>query len=68
MLFLPVPWADAEAAPFLHPGDVLLGLLHLRVDLVHVALDSGQLLCGVPSEGEGKKERRNEGEKNKTEK
>ena len=35
---------------------MLLGLLHLRVDLVHVALDSGQLLCGVPSEGEGKKE------------
>ena len=48
---VPVPWTDAEAAPLLHPGDVLLRLLHLGVDLVHVALDSGQLLCSVPRRG-----------------
>ena len=30
---------------------MLLRLLHLGVDLVHVALDSGQLLCGVPRRG-----------------
>ena len=68
MLLLPVPWADAEAAPFLHPGDVLLGLLHLRVDLVHVALDPGQLLCGVPSEGEEVKEGMERRKKTRTQK
>ena len=68
MLLLPVPWADAEAAPFLHPGDVLLGLLHLRVDLVHVALDPGQLLYGVPSEGEEVKEGMERRKKTRTQK
>ena len=42
--FEPVPRTDAEAAPLLHAGDVLLGLLHLGVHRLHVVLDAVQLL------------------------
>ncbi len=41
----PAPRADAEAAPLLHPGDVLLGLLHLGVHVVEALLNAVELLC-----------------------
>ena len=43
-VFEPVPRTDAEAAPLLHAGEVLLGLLHLCVHRLHVVLDAAQLL------------------------
>ena len=41
---LPIPRAREQSTPLLHLGQGLLGLLHLCVDGVEVALDPVQLL------------------------
>ncbi|CAD0203873.1 unnamed protein product [Chrysodeixis includens] len=40
---------DTDAATLLHARQILLGLAHVRVDLVHALLDSVQLLCSHTS-------------------
>lgn len=34
-----------DPATLLHPGEILLGLAHVRVDLIHPLLDPIQLFC-----------------------
>ena len=41
---VPVPGADAESTPLLHAGEMLLCLLHLRIDVVQPFLNPVQLL------------------------
>lgn len=40
---------DADPAALLHPGEILLRLLHVCVDLVHALLDAVQLFCKTSS-------------------
>ena len=47
MGYRPIPGTDTNAAPLLHAGDVLLGLFHLSIHLVHTRFYPIKLLWGM---------------------